>query len=60
LHAYGVSDNYASIQTTKGPFTTGSTAQSFTLPQTSSYWEVSVYATNSYGTSIDSAKSFPS
>lgn len=57
LKCYGSSDSYASVQATKGPFTTGSTAQSFTLPKTSGLWKVACYATNSYGTSTDSGVS---
>jgi hypothetical protein len=56
LHAYGSSDSYASIQTTKGPFSS-TTSGAFTLPQTSGLWEVAAYATNSAGTSGDSGKS---
>jgi hypothetical protein len=56
LHAYGLSDGFTNIQTTKGPFSSGSTG-TFTLPQTSTLWEVAAFATNAYGTSSDSSKS---
>lgn len=56
LKCYGISDNYVSVQTTKGPFSSTSSG-TFTLPQTSSLWKVAAYATNSIGTSGDSAKS---
>ena len=58
LHAYGSSDNFSTIQTTKGPFS-GTSSGNFTLPKTSVTWEVSAYATNSSGTSGDSGLSNP-
>ena len=61
LSAYGSSNNFATIQTTKGPFTGTTTISTgtFTLPQTSTTWKVAAYATNSVGTSPTSAQSLP-
>jgi len=56
LHAYGSSNNFSTIQTTKGPFSSTNSG-TFTLPKTSVQWKVAAYATNSAGTSGDSGLS---
>jgi hypothetical protein len=56
LRAYGSSDGYVTQQTLKGSFSSTSSV-TFTLPQTSLYWKVSAYATNSAGTSSNSGLS---
>lgn len=59
IKAYGSADSYSAVRNTFGPFSGGSTGTVTVLNSQGPAWEFAAYATNSVGTSSDSAKSAP-